>query len=225
MWFLNFTLLNKKNLTPDVFEMVFEIDKEIDLIPGQFITFLLPKTGFWRAYSVLDKKQNKLFFIVKRLENWRGWSREVCDLEIWWVFRWVGPTGHFIDSWEEKNKLFLSTWTWIVPEFFIIKNLLENWFNKKIKLIFWNRSKKDLYYISELNNLKTNYPNFENEIFLSQENISNYNFWRITDFLQKNNLSNFEEFYICGNPNMVNESINKLKNIWYKDNIIFREKY
>jgi NAD(P)H-flavin reductase len=38
-----FTLIEKKQLTHDVFELIFESENKIDLLPGQFITFILDK--------------------------------------------------------------------------------------------------------------------------------------------------------------------------------------
>lgn len=225
MWFNNYKLISKKKLTSDVFEMIFEIQDDFLIIPWQFITFLLPKTWFGRAYSVLDKHWKKVYFIIKRLENWRWGSKEVCDLEIWGVFRWVWPTGHFVDSSKQNTKLFIWTWTWMVPLYFIIKYLLETWFSKNIKLVWWNREDKDLYYIDKFSEFKNKYPNFDVEIFLSHSNNDKYNHWRVTSFLTKENVQNFSEFYICWNPYMVNDSINILKNFWVEDEKIFKEKY
>lgn len=225
MWLNNYKLLSKKNLTSDVFEMVFEIQDDFLITPGQFITFLLPKTWFWRAYSVLDKHWKNVYFIVKRLENGRGWSKEVCDLEVWWVFRWVWPTGHFIDSGKQNTKLFIWTWTWMVPLYFMIKYLLETWFSKNIKLILWNREEKDLYYIDQFNEFKNKYSNFDFEIFLSHSDDDKYSHGRVTSFLTNENVKKFSEFYICWNPYMVDDSIKILQGFWVNDEKIFREKY
>jgi ferredoxin-NADP reductase len=48
-----FKLVEKKSLTFDVFELIFKTQENLNSIPGQFITFLLPKTKFARAYSIL----------------------------------------------------------------------------------------------------------------------------------------------------------------------------
>jgi len=225
MWFNNFKLLSKKKLTSDVFEMIFEAQDDFFVKPWQFITFLLPKTWFARAYSILDKHWKNVYFIVKRLENWRWWSKEVCDLDLGWVFKWVWPTGHFVDSSKQNKKLFIRTWTWMVPIYFIIKDLLENWFKKDMKLILWNREEKDLYYIDKFSWLKDKYLNFDFEIFLSLDNSQKYSKWRVTSFLTKENVEKFDEFYICWNPNMVDDTINILHSLWFDDSVIFREKY
>jgi len=225
MWFLNFKLINKVNLTNDVFELTFEIDNDFLIIPWKFITFLLPKTWFWRAYSVLDKIWNKIYFIIKRLENGRWWSREICDIEIWTILKWVWPTGNFIDSKNIVNKLFIATWTWVVPLYFMIKNLLENWYKKNLKLILWNRFLEDLYYVDKFSEFKNKYSNFNVEIYLSREEKIWFKKWYVGNFLVKENIKDFSEFYICGNSNMVDEVVNKLKDLWLENENIFHEKY
>lgn len=225
MWFNNFTLISKKNLTSDVFELIYEAEKDFDIIPGQFITFLLPKTWFWRAYSVLFKEGKKCFFIIKRLENGRGWSKEICDYGTGEVLRVVWPVGHFIDTKKEVNKLFIWTGTGMVPLYFIVKILLENGFQKNLKIILGNRTKEDLYYISQFQEFKNKYLNFDFEVFLSREEVMWYNEWYVGDFLTWENIKKFEEYYLCGNPNMVDEIVLKLKNSGVNDENILREKY
>ncbi|MDD5770094.1 MAG: FAD-dependent oxidoreductase, partial [Candidatus Gracilibacteria bacterium] len=183
MGFKNFKLISKKNLTQDVFELVFEVLDDFEIIAGQFITFLLPKTGFGRAYSVLNKDGKNIYFIIKRLENGRGGSREICDIEIGSILRGVGPAGHFINSKKEVSKLYIGTGTGIVPLYFMIKNLLENGFKKDLKIIIGNRVFNDLYYIDELNDLKDKYSNFHFEFFLSREEKFGFNNGYVLDFL------------------------------------------
>ena len=62
MWINQFTLIEKKYLTSDVFELIYESKDDFEILPGQFITFLLPKTWFGRAYSVLGT-QEKIFLL------------------------------------------------------------------------------------------------------------------------------------------------------------------
>lgn len=225
MWKNEFTLIQKKYLTSEVFELVYESKNDFEIIPGQFITFLLPKTGFARAYSVLYKEEKKIFFIIKRLENGRWWSKEICDYNIGIILHWLGPAGHFIDSKKEVNKLYLATGTGIVPLYFLVKDLLSKWYKKNLKIIFGNRTFGDIYYLNELLELKNKFSNFDFEIFLSREQKVWFQKWYISSFLTQKNKNNFQEFYICGNPNMVDEVENILKNSWVLQENIFKEKY
>lgn len=219
----NFLLTKKTKLTKDVFELEFECSESLKAIAWQFITFMLPQTKFARAYSILKQIWNNFYFTIKRLEDWRGWSKEICDIEVGQTLRWIWPVGHFTLKNLEKNKLFIWTWTWIVPLYFQIKYLSEINSNIKYKLILWNRSKNDLYYIDDLNSFKN--ENFDFEVYLSQEDNTEYKFWRVTDFLTKENIKDFEEFYICWNPNMVDDVSAKLSELWVWIENIFTEKY
>jgi NAD(P)H-flavin reductase len=216
----------KKNLTHDVYEMVFSGEKELEMKPWQFITFLIDK--IWgRAYSILKIKWNKITLIIKKreLENWgRWWSKLICELNIWDILKWVWPAGHFILQENNKNRLFIGTWTWFVPLYNQIIWIIDK--NIKIKLLFWVKQLKDLFYIKELEEIKNQNPNFDFQIYLSREESEKYNKWYVTDFLTKNNISNFEEFYICWAPMMIESVIEKLTNLWFREKEdIFYEKY
>lgn len=224
MWFSNFKLIKKEKITKDVFELVFESEKDFEITPGQFITFMLPKSRLWRSYSVLSKDINWVSFLIKRLEDWRWWSKEICDLNEWEIIKWIWPAWKFIDSKKDINKLYIATWTWVVPLFFMIWDLLKSWFKKNIKLVLWNRTLKDLYYIEKLKEFKKNYSNFDYEIFLSREDNTIYNFWYVKNYV-KDNYLDYDEFYICWNPNMIDEVIEILINSSISKENIFEEKY
>ena len=76
-----FILIEKKELTSDVFELHFECSDKFSILPGQFVTFILPKI-WWRAYSILSQEWNKTVLLIKRVQEehgWRGWSIMICD--------------------------------------------------------------------------------------------------------------------------------------------------
>ena len=51
------------------------------------------------------------------------------------------------------------------------------------------------------------------------------NSWYTTNFLTKNNLKWFEEFYICWAPTMIESSVDKLKKLHFNEENIYFEKY
>ncbi|MFA5916773.1 MAG: FAD-binding oxidoreductase [Candidatus Gracilibacteria bacterium] len=111
----DFTLITKKKLTYDIFEMLFELSEPLEFKYGQFITFILPGIG-GRAYSILELIDgNKIKLLIKRLENGRGGSKFICDCEVGTILKGVGPAGHFILKETQKNKLFIGTGTGFVP--------------------------------------------------------------------------------------------------------------
>jgi len=175
----NFKLIEKKKLTKDIFEMIFEWEKEFNLLCWQFVTFLLPNI-WWRAYSILEVNKNKMTLIIKKrkLENWWRWgSKLICELNIWEKLKWIWPAWHFYLQKNSKNKLFLWTWTWFVPLYNQIKWALRLKLWSQLTLLFWLKSISDLFYIEQLEELQKKYNNFNFQIFLSREKNTKYKKW------------------------------------------------
>ena len=220
----NFELIKKIKLTHDVFELTFSCDNILKPLLWQFITFLLPNNIWARPYSILECKKDILKFIIKRVENWKWASKFICDSNIWDIIKWVWPTWKFVLQENKKNKLFFWTWTGIVP----LYNQVLNWIKKdntKFKIIFWVKTQKDLFYINELEKIKKEKDNFKYQIFLSQEESTDYTFWRIKDFINYSSIDDFWEFYICWNPFMVDDVEKKLLGLWVGEKSILKEKY
>lgn len=224
MWFSNYKLLEKKKLTNDVYEMIFSDWNKTSNKPGQFMTFMLPKTWFGRAYSICETSNDKYIFIIKRVENGRWWSIEITDLEIWSELKAVWPSGHFILKENNKAKIFFATWVGLAPLYNQLQSIYDSWLKYKTKLIFWLKNKEDLFYIDKFEKLKEKID-FEYKIYLSKENDVNFEYWHITNFITKENIDWFEEFYICWNNMMMDECISKLENLWFSRENIHNEKF
>jgi len=233
----NFKIINKKQLTKDVYEITYKPEKKINIKPGQFITFLIDKIG-WRAYSILDIIDGNIVLIIKKWEienGWRWWSKYLCEMQIWEELKWVGPAGHFILQENDDNKLFIGTWTWFVPLYNMFKNWLEKWLKAKFFFTFWIRHREDLFYLDQLKNLKDKYSNFDFAIYISREkDILDFELehidtriysWYTTNYLTPYNIRDTKEIYICWAPAMIESTQKKLKKIWFNEEKIFFEKY
>lgn len=232
-----FKLIEKKNLTHNVSEMIFEWESELSMKAWQFITFLLDK--IWgRAYSILEIKWNKIILIIKKreLDEWgRWWSAFICNLQIGDSLKWVWPAGHFLLKETNSNKLFIWTWTWFVPLYNMIISELEKNKNSKIQFIFWVREKEDIFYLNELEELSNKYINFDFHIYISRvKDLHQYklehlwntiNSWYTTNFLTKENVKEFSEAYICWAPTMIESAVEKLEKLDFDKNNIYFEKY
>jgi ferredoxin-NADP reductase len=233
----NFKLIEKNNLTQNVFEMVFKWEKELSMISWQFITFLLDWLG-WRAYSILRVEWDMIILIIKKREInewWRWWSKFICELNIWESLKGVWPAGHFKLKQNTNNKLFIWTGTWLVPLYNMINYELITNNENKVLFIFWVREQEDIFYIKELEELKLKYNNFDYEIYISrvkdlhgfklEYQCNNINSWYTTNYLTKNNIKDFQEAYICWAPTMIESSVEKLKKLDFNEDNIYFEKY
>jgi NAD(P)H-flavin reductase len=72
--------------------------------------------------------------------------------------------------------------------------------------------------------MKKEYPMFDYQIFLSQEDSENTVRGRVTDFITEENLAPYGEFYLCGSPVMVKDAREKLEaNGIEKEKILFEQ--
>lgn len=221
------TLTKKIHLTHDVFELHYSIPNLADFTSGQFITFLLPELG-GRAYSILEKREGLIVLIIKRWgkeDGWRWGSMYLCDMEPGVELKCVGPTGHFTLTDGDKNRCFLWTGTGFVPLYNQLIWALDRWDNSDMKLLFWVKTSNDLFYIEELEKLKQAHENFDYTLYLSREDTENTQRWYITDFLIKDNIIKYNEFYICWAPWMIDSSIKELSKLGIQEEVIFFEKY
>ena len=223
------TLEKKIALTRDVFELHYKLPETLDMKPGQFFTFILP--WIWgRAYSALEIKDDIVFFIIKRwweTDGGRGWSIALCDAKIWEEFKLVGPAGHFVLQETPVNKLFLGTGTGLVPLYNMILEGLKNNTSQKYQLVFWVRHMEDMFYLEEFVALKEQYPDtFYYHLVVSRsESEWMIHKWYVTDFLSDKVVNDFDEYYICWAPAMIEWCQLRLSDLWIDEEKIFFEKY
>ncbi|MFA5916774.1 MAG: hypothetical protein WC850_00885 [Candidatus Gracilibacteria bacterium] len=92
-------------------------------------------------------------------------------------------------------------------------------------MIFGLKNHLDIFYEDILNKIKKNNSNFDFEYYISREKVGNHINGRVTDFLREENIINFEEFYLCGIPSMIDNSIEILLSLGISMDQIFTEKY
>ena len=222
-------LIKKIQLTEDVFELHYDIFEMKAMLAGQFITFIIP-TIWGRAYSILELQGTLVKLIIKRwgIEMWGRWgSIFLCDAKIWDSFSYVWPAWHFILQDTQVNKLFLGTGTGLVPLYNqILFWLAKNTWNK-YQLVFWVRYEKDLLYLWEFKKLKEQYPDtFYYHLFVSRDEAHDLILTcYLSDFISERVVEQFQEFYICGAPAMIDSCHEKIESFWVHPEQIFFEKY
>ncbi|MDX9971264.1 MAG: FAD-dependent oxidoreductase [Candidatus Gracilibacteria bacterium] len=202
-------LISKKTLTNDTIELSFEVLSDFEYLAGQFINIKIDDDkGFpcFRAYSISGFENGIMELCVKIIKNGRG-SVFMNSLKEGEEITFIGPTGKFVYA-GENAAIFIATGSGIAPIKAIISEEAKNPDNK-LTLLFGLRFEEDIYYKEFFENLKKSHSNFDFILTLSRPSEA----WsgkrgRVTQFLNEKELPHFKEsaFYICGNPEMVQDT-------------------
>ena len=169
-------------------------DQDIKFTPGQHFTLSLPKLGINREYSVASSPDcNYLEFFIREIKDGIV-SSALRKLNIGDYVDVTGPFGEFVirNNDIKKKKLFIASGTGLAP----FKSFIESYQDLNYKIIHGVRYSYDL-----LNKFASGsvIP------CISREDTSRYK--RVTEFLANENLELYDEFFLCGNKNMISDSI------------------
>lgn len=207
-----------------MYELIFTIPEPISVEPGQYVLFMLPKSKLRRAYSIGYTDGRTFTFIIKQLDGGAG-STEICSVEIGEELIGMAPLGHFMLKANTVPKLFIGTGTGFAPLYFQIRAMMDTGMQTRLMYIFGVRTLSDVFYVGELDRMKAEYPMFDYRIFLSQEDSPGTLRGRVTDFLTKENIVPYGEFYLCGSPAMVKDARTRLEESGIGKEKIFFEQY
>ncbi len=230
---ISLTLTNKKQLTHDVYELRYMAEENIFLLPGQFL--LCDTSGdpkLRRSYSVSWAQGKEVFFIIKRLPEWKGGSVAICDQEIGHTMQVWGPMGRFVLQENNFQKVFIGTGTGFAPLYFMLRKLQTTNHKLQTFFLFGVRELRDVFYTEELQNWSQLWA-FDYEIYCSRENAAlppKHTLGRVTEYLTIDavhhlNKNHDTEFYICGSPAMVTEVRSMLELYGVSEDKVFFEQY
>ena len=190
-----------------------------------------------RSYSIATTSDYYIstwliWFSIKRVEWWVFSTRATQVAKQWDQLNLTGPLGHMVDNKENKNYLFISTWSGLSPMLSLFNEIIiEKKHYKKAAFLFGE--KKHEHILSSVDSMyqkqkKTDWTNIKMEFFLSKEEKEWYTSWRIQAWLD-DALSHLQGLdiscYVCGKPEMVTDILTLLLKKWIsKENIKF-EKY
>lgn len=189
--------------------------------PGQFCTFRVAE-GIFRAYSIASdyKEIGKYSFLISCGHEGVG-ANYFRNLNINDEVVFLGPNGHFKVIVPVARKIyFFATGTGIAPFIPMIEFLIDNNCSSKIHLIHGFRDETNIdFYRSIHKNFADKCPNFSSQVYLSKPatNSESFTKGRITDYIKKLDLSEHQDtqFYLCGHPDMINESVEYLINAYF----------
>lgn len=224
--------------TPNIKLFRIKLDKPINYLSGQFVMISLDnvknQSGFplKRSYSIASEPVNKdyLELCIKILEEGQL-THSLNQLKKGDSVNVDGPFGKFLME-EPKggsNKIiFIGTGAGIAPLISMIGHSLKK-SKKEMILIYGFRNPEDFCYKKELNDLAGKYPYFKLYPTISAKIVPkrwNLDTGRVTSIIPKYVKSNeTESVYICGNPQMVLDTIACLKSIGIDEKIIHKEQW
>lgn len=135
------------------------------------------------------------------------------------------PLGHFVLKTNTTPKLFIGTGTGFAPLYFQIRSMMDSGIETPLLFLFGVRTASDVFYIDELDHIKAAYPRFDYRIYLSQDDAENTVRGRVTDFITKEQIAPYGEFYLCGSPAMVKDAREKLEQSGVPKETVFFEQY
>lgn len=211
-----------------------------DFAPGQFVTLDLPihekPSKRWRSYSIASwpDGSNILELVIVHLDDGAGTAYLFNEVNVGSEIMLRGPQGVFtLPDPIEKDLYLVCTGTGIAPFRSMAHHIkLNNIPHKDIYLIFGSRTKVDLLYYNELNQLQSELNDFYYLPTLSREQWEGKSGYvhSIYEELCRAKMNGSGElspagFYLCGWKNMINEAKQRITALGYDRKSIHQELY
>ncbi len=221
-----FIVKKREVLNPDVVRLEFvpEDGGPVKFKAGQYITLYFLDSSFgWqgKSYSIASTPGEAVSdggFISIIVRKIGGFSGALHELKIGDKVKIEGPTGYFYPSPKADRLVFIAAGIGVSPFWSIIKSFKSTGElkNKKIILLYSNRTRASAVFFDELNEMAVNNDNLKVIHFLTRsdgENASAQELHRIDgEALTKYTSSPPEdEYLICGPIGFVNDMWGALK--------------
>lgn len=229
-----------KTLTPNVKHFCFTRQDGIvlDFIPGQFISIHFPgaEKDVRRSYSIatIPTQEKNIEFAASYVKD--GFASErLFNLKPGDTLTMSGPYGRLILRDEEtpKRLWLVATGTGVTPYRSMLPLLSEKLKNTALQVILLVgvQYRYDSLYIDEFLDFAKQHPNFMLRAYYSRDDLVDQQHYEYKGYVQDafsdlNPVKGEDVFYLCGNPNMIDDAYT-----WLKDQKHFeaqdvrREKY
>jgi ferredoxin-NADP reductase len=203
-------------------------------VAGQWLSFKTNKPDgeeITRAYSIASSpgENNLLALCLNRVQD--GYmSNFLCDMHEGQEISCQGPFGDFILRPPLRDTVFIATGTGVAPFRSMLHWLLADPVrhqDKRLTLLFGNRTDKDIYYHEEFLDLAARHPNFSYLPTLSRgtpewQGLRGYVQEHLPGIVQS---GTDMHAYICGLDKMVKANRELLKGLGWDRKAILYEKY
>lgn len=226
-------------LSPNVKHFIFRssLEPAFDYIPGQFITIHFERDGktLRRSYSIanMPSHNNRIEFAAGYVENGPG-TEFLFNLKQGDSININGPFGRLILKEDiPKRYILVATSTGVTPFRAMIAELkrrLEANLELSVVILLGVQKREDTLYPDEFLALTKEYPRATFRAHLSRESEQNLHPYEYTGYVQhafpELNLNpENDHIYLCGNPGMIDDAFNILKDRGFATQQVIREKY
>ncbi len=216
--------------------------ERFDFKPGQFVTLDLPihekPNKRWRSYSIASWPDgtNGFELCIVLLQDGQGTHYMFENFIVGSEVQYRGPSGVFtLPSSIEKDLYFICTGTGIAPFRSMLHHLLINNIpHRSIYLIFGTRTRGNLLYYDEMQELSQRISQFHYIPVLSREDWQGkrgYVHAVYEELLQQNETKagSVDEcgasFYVCGWKDMIDEAKRRIQELGFDRKCIHQELY
>lgn len=229
-------LISFKDITDNVRHFVFKRTdgKPLNFIAGQFITFMFDGDDGKikrRSYSLGSLPSDNMLLEIGITYVKGGIASETFfNMEVGGKANAMGPAGRLILKDEDVRKIILvGTGTGIVPYRSMFPELLQRADNTEIHILLGCQYRKDALYQEDFIEFAKKHKNIDFKLCLSRET-QDLKDYEISGYVQ-NQFENIglnpetDVVYVCGNPNMIDQSYEMLTNAGFGPKSVRREKY
>ena len=234
------TLVGTKKISPSVMHFQFRrTDKHVfDFIPGQFITLHLDQhhgKKLRRSYSIasIPGKEDSLDFAASYVTG--GIASELLfNLKIGAELQALGPAGRLVLKNEDhpKRYLLVATGTGVTPYRSMLPELEKRIQTESLEVFILEgvRTKEELLYYDDFSALMKRHPKlFHFAACYSRQPQVNEPYEHrgyVSKYLTQLNPDPLNDIvYLCGNPNMIDDIYQQLKQCGFDVARVRREKY
>ncbi|KTD68729.1 MULTISPECIES: ferredoxin--NADP reductase [Legionella] len=233
------TLKESFMISPKVKHFIFtcEVSPHFNYLPGQFITVHFEHQGktLKRSYSIANtpKQDNQIELAAGYFENGPG-TEFLYNLKPGDTIQISGPYGRLILKDEIPGRLILvATSTGITPYRSMIQELgilMEQHSELEVVILQGVQRREEILYANEFHAFSQKYPKVMFKPYLSRQPAHELNENECSGYVQHafptlNLNPQRDVVYLCGNPSMIDEAFNSLKEQGFAMQHIIREKY
>jgi benzoate/toluate 1,2-dioxygenase reductase subunit len=197
---LTTTVLERRWLSEQTFELILSRPREFTFKPGQRICFYHGDVE--RDYSLVSSPQDDhIVLCVRRVEEGL-FSPYLAAVELGSELAFTGPAGYFSYLPSERQAVFVATGTGVAPFLSMAKSGVEGFY-----LLHGVRKVDELYYKAFWPERSFRYIACLSDALPSSSVPDHAIHGRVTDYLENNLPKKAYDFYLCGRSEMIRDAI------------------